>query len=347
MQNLCSSVLITIIDIWCVFCRMARSYSALLLELEHIVASYVRHNSNFAVQPLAGKYIFSSSDSSVVPRSPVSSFISSSVKRYQTKTFVSQTHVTEANDQSRAETSSFSSQPQKDMQANTSSASHDQKSSVPITSPTHFYRRPLPDCCVSFSSVEGMSLFAEAQASGHMFIYFPLASQFRTQDEPAFCGLSTLVMALNALEVDPQRVWKAPWRFYHENMLDCCVPLETVQQAGITMDQFACLAACNTLHVKMVRAHEENLESDFRSTVASVTQRTDQVLVVSYARSALDQTGDGHFSPVGGYHPGRDLVLIMDTARFKYPPHWVSLSRLFHAMQQTDKTSGKLGYLNS
>lgn len=24
----------------------------------------------------------------------------------------------------------------------------------------------------------------------------------------------------------------------------------------------------------------------------------------------------------GGYHPGRDMVLILDTARFKYPPHW-------------------------
>ncbi len=27
---------------------------------------------------------------------------------------------------------------------------------------------------------------------------------------------------------------------------------------------------------------------------------------------ALGQTGDGHFSPVGGYHPDKDLVLLMD-----------------------------------
>lgn len=38
--------------------------------------------------------------------------------------------------------------------------------------------------------------------------YFRLAEQFRTQDEPAFCGLSTLTMVLNALAVDPGRVWK-------------------------------------------------------------------------------------------------------------------------------------------
>lgn len=36
---------------------------------------------------------------------------------------------------------------------------------------------------------------------------------------------------------------------------------------------------------------------------------------VSYTRKAFGQTGDGHFSPIGGYHGGRDLVLILDTVR--------------------------------
>ncbi len=40
-------------------------------------------------------------------------------------------------------------------------------------------------------------------------------------------------------------------------------------------------------------------------------------VVVSYSRRAFSQTGDGHFSPVGGYNQARDLVLILDTARFK------------------------------
>ena len=31
--------------------------------------------------------------------------------------------------------------------------------------------------------------------------YYGLASQFRTQDEPNYCGLSTIVMVLNTLEV--------------------------------------------------------------------------------------------------------------------------------------------------
>ncbi|WKX96271.1 hypothetical protein Q1695_012597 [Nippostrongylus brasiliensis] len=94
----------------------------------------------------------------------------------------------------------------------------------------NFYRRPLPPTCVDFASEQGKQLFTESLVDGNANVYFMLASQFRTQDEPAYCGLSTLVMVLNALEVDPGRVWKAPWRFYHETMLDCCVPLENVKK---------------------------------------------------------------------------------------------------------------------
>lgn len=58
------------------------------------------------------------------------------------------------------------------------------------------------------SSEEGRNLFREALVEGTMENYFRLAEQFRTQDEPAFCGLSTLTMVLNALAVDPGRAWK-------------------------------------------------------------------------------------------------------------------------------------------
>jgi hypothetical protein len=35
----------------------------------------------------------------------------------------------------------------------------------------------------------------------------------------------------------------------------------------------------------------------------------------------------------------RNIVLILDVARFKYPPHWVSLPTLFAAMQTIDSAS--------
>lgn len=216
----------------------------------------------------------------------------------------------------------------------------------PETQIEQFYRRPLPAMCTAFCSPEGKAIFREALNAGYMEIFFPLASQFRTQEEPAFCGLSTLVMVLNTLEVDPGKVWKGPWRWYHENMLDCCVPINVIEKSGITFDQFSCLAVCNTLNVRAVRADESASEDEFRGLIKRVSKGSDEVIVASYSRKALDQTGSGHFSPIAGYHPGKDLVLIMDVARFKYQPHWVKVHSLFKAMQDVDKDTGlSRGYL--
>lgn len=35
-------------------------------------------------------------------------------------------------------------------------------------------------------------------------------------------------MVLNSLDVDPGRIWKGPWRYFHESMIDDCVPLAKV-----------------------------------------------------------------------------------------------------------------------
>lgn len=204
-----------------------------------------------------------------------------------------------------------------------------------------FYRRALPSSSISFSSEKGKLIFAEALASGHMNCYFKLASHFRTQDEPAFCGLSTLVMVLTALDIDPGVVWKRPWRWYHENMLDCCIPLDVVKKNGITLEQFTCIAECNSLQTNVVRPKLVNMSVDhFREVIKTYTQCSNIFLVATYSRKILNQTGDGHFSPIAGYHPDQDLVLIMDTARFKYPPHWVKLPHLLEAMNALDKDTG-------
>lgn len=81
----------------------------------------------------------------------------------------------------------------------------------------------------------------------------------------------------------------------------------------------------------------------FRQQVRNVSasDRADTFIVVNFSRKELDQTGEGHFSPVGGYHVDKDLVLIMDVARFKYPPFWVPLERLWSSMSVWDKQTGQ------
>jgi glutathione gamma-glutamylcysteinyltransferase len=201
------------------------------------------------------------------------------------------------------------------------------------------YRRPLPSEAIAFSSLDGRKVFAEALSAGGLEGYFPLAEQFHTQSDPAFCGLGSLVVALNALGIDPGRLWKGPWRWFSEELLDCCVPLAEVQKRGLDVEELACLARCNGADVELLRGDPTNLAS-FRAALAAAA-KGEGVLVVSYDRSALGQSGSGHFSPVGGYHEARDLALILDVARFKYPPHWMSVERLWKATHPVDPATGR------
>lgn len=209
-----------------------------------------------------------------------------------------------------------------------------------------FYKRKLPTPpAVAFSSAEGRSMFQEALAAGHMTGFFKLIEQYSTQDEPAFCGLSSLTMVLNALAIDPRRKWKGSWRWFHEKLLDCCLPLERVAMEGITLTQAACLAQCNGARVTLNRHGSFSLDQ-FRAQLKDVCSSGQEHIIVSYSRRPFLQTGDGHFSPVGGYYEASDMALILDTARFKYPPHWLPVPMLYDAMSLLDAVTGQpRGYL--
>jgi len=202
-----------------------------------------------------------------------------------------------------------------------------------------FHRRPLPLPAIAFSSPAGKELFKLALAQKNAEIFFHLSEAFRTQDEPTFCGLGTLVTVLNALEVDPGQIWKGAWRWYAETMLDCCVDIEEVKRKGLSWEEWLCVARCQGLAVKAHRAEASSVEA-FRVAVQSACVSDTSVLCVAYSRAALGQSGDGHYSPIGAYEAESDQVLIMDVARFKHPPHWVTVETMFEAMLQHDKSSG-------
>ncbi|KAG7396606.1 hypothetical protein PHYBOEH_002026 [Phytophthora boehmeriae] len=203
-----------------------------------------------------------------------------------------------------------------------------------------FHRRHLPQDCIAFSSPEGRKLFTDAinSSTNYMQIYFPLAEQFITQAEPAFCGLATLAMCLNALQIDPGRLWKGPWRWFSEELFDCCTSLSVAKEKGISMSEFICLARCNGVLTEDYRATTDFTLEQFRDIVKRSCATNSEIVVLNYSRKVLGQTGDGHFSPIGGYHAERDMVLLMDVARFKYPPHWVRLSKVFESMQLVDQS---------
>lgn len=230
----------------------------------------------------------------------------------------------------------------------------------PLPKPEFSFKgRILPPNLLAFDSTEGKSRFLHSLETNHAEAYFPLSQQFLNQMDPAYCGVSTLMLILNALAIDPNVRWRGGWRWYgNESMLleRCCLEEERVRREGITLEQFCGLARCQGVELVLKRPTDE-INHDATKTGVSFDQfRQDVInavkfpppsdrgsdtrhaetdvkpkaskggyfLVASFARSALHQTGDGHFSPVAAYHPPSDSCLVLDVARFKYSPYWVS-----------------------
>lgn len=152
-----------------------------------------------------------------------------------------------------------------------------------------FYRRELPPTLIPFTSQTGRQIFKESLEIGFVENYFSLVGNFTTQSEPSCiiyhcppgqdivnlfiildCGLGSLSMVLNAMEVDPGRTWKGVWRWYSDEMLECCSPLEVVKKKGITFDQFVCLAQCHGLSAVPKRRDLTYTNSSMRCAVLMV-----------------------------------------------------------------------------
>ena len=135
-----------------------------------------------------------------------------------------------------------------------------------------------------------------------------------------------------------------------------------VRGAGMSLAEFASLSRAAGLHTMERHADASSLE-EFQEAVFQALGcgyscdgagapggahrhnphggRGGTHVVVAFNRTALKQTGEGHFSPLGGYSRRHSAVLVMDVARFKYPPYWVSLPALWQSMQPRDPTTGR------
>ncbi|KAI9485965.1 MAG: Phytochelatin synthase-domain-containing protein [Benjaminiella poitrasii] len=192
---------------------------------------------------------------------------------------------------------------------------------------------------VKFTSVEGKRLFRNAMVQGHAESFFKLMGNFSTQSSPSHGGVSSLAMVLNALEIDPKRIWKGNWRWFSSEQMKTCSPEKSIKEHGIPFDEFTCIAQA---HCK-VQPRRGVSYQQFISDLESVTSDTVSQMVVNYSRLALGQQDPlAHFSPIGGYNKAENQVLIMDVARGKYPSVWVNSKDLYTAMMQVSQEESGL-----
>ena len=112
-------------------------------------------------------------------------------------------------------------------------------------------------------------------------------------------------------------------------------PRALVMQRGMTLDQLGQILSLYPVTVDVRHAEDGGLDA-FRKAASEYLSTKSHFVVVNYLRNALGQQRGGHFSPLAAYDEKSDRFLILDVARYKYPPVWVSAQDLFNAMNTTD-----------
>jgi hypothetical protein len=158
---------------------------------------------------------------------------------------------------------------------------------------------PLPQSLIGAATDQGEALFLDADARE---AYFPLASNFLTQQNQAFCGVASMVMVLNALELPAPAVPAFdPYRtFTQDNVLDArtkaVLPVEVIKKMGITLDQLGGLLAVQPVTVSVHHAADSSVET-FRSQARDALAASGQFVIVNYLRKAIGQErGGAHFA---------------------------------------------------
>ena len=190
----------------------------------------------------------------------------------------------------------------------------------------------------------GMDLLV---ASGARADYGPMAEQFLTQANIAYCGVASTAMVLNSLAVPaPPVPGYGRYRFWtQENVFDVpagrqVVSAELVRRQGMTLAELAALLSSNGVAAEAIHGDQLTLEQFSALLRTNLSQPGDRLLA-NYLRPSLGQAGGGHIAPLAAFHAASDRVLILDVARYRYPSVWVPVADLWTAIRTIDSTSGR------
>lgn len=177
--------------------------------------------------------------------------------------------------------------------------------------------------------------------------YFALASYVDTQERLTFCGISSMAAALNSLPTMARPITPelAPHPFFTEESIftDATTKVKSrddVLKGGLTLEQIRQYLVALGANPKIYYGSDLSVD-ELRKIIKSTLANPNQRVMADFDRKVLNQLGSGHFSPIGAYDSKSDSVLILDVAKFKYPPFWVKTSDLLAALRTIDPDSGK------
>lgn len=188
---------------------------------------------------------------------------------------------------------------------------------------------PLAENLINFNSQDGETLLMNSKAKQD---FIPLSINFVTQKNLAYCGVASMVMVLNGIGIpaplaeEYQGFGRNYQTFTQTNIFndktDKVITADKIKRGGMTLDELGKFLASYQLKTEVYHAEDLNIEQ-FRSLIVKNLQESNNFILVNYLRKNIAQKTGGHISPIAAYNQETDRFLILDTARYKYPPVWV------------------------
>jgi hypothetical protein len=202
---------------------------------------------------------------------------------------------------------------------------------------------PVPDKLVALADASGQDRLLDTD---YKQSFWSLIGSFETQKNQAYCAVASSVTVLNAMGISRPKTERYPdfpyftqEEFFRQIDPKIAEP-STVAKEGMTLQQVADALAAFPIKVERNYASDLKLE-EFRKIIRDTTGTKGRFALVNFDRKVVGEVGGGHWSPIAAYHPKTDSVLVLDVARYKYPPLWIPTELLHRAAQSVDTTSNR------
>ena len=176
--------------------------------------------------------------------------------------------------------------------------------------------------------------------------FFAMQPYVETQQNLAFCGPASIVAVMNSLGTPrPAESRLYPYTFYtQDNIFNAetqrVKSFVLVSVRGMTLADMTNFF--EALGVKATAHYADAMDAGtLRALLKEAFADPDRRVVANFQRKLLGQEGGGHQSPLAAYDEASDSVLMLDVAKFKYPPAWIGVDELLAAMREIDPDSGK------
>ncbi len=196
---------------------------------------------------------------------------------------------------------------------------------------------------IYWDSAEGKVLRSRIPADAD---YWQLVPNFATQITQSYCSVASAITVLNSMTIKkPVDATYAPYAYFTQRNFFTpevvkVISAQTVLAMGMTREQMA--ETLTKQGVKAVSIAGDTFSDESLRTLLQKALGDDgQFVLANYYRAAFGQIGGGHWSALAAYDAQSDRVLILDVAKYKYPPSWVSISTLRQAIDTIDTVSNK------